>query len=173
MAILPPDSVAAAQFATLFAQLDGKIPQGAQLLELRKILEDIVGKDDACLIATYIGTGRKESNEELAEVVQTAEEDCGTAGWLFDDRTVEEAMAAAKENVPHEMWLALAAWAGGKEIKALKSAKKSYDEETQKVIDKVEEVVEEAAAGAAFGLTAGLAVKLAVGAIVSKLLKLW
>ena len=67
----------AGQFAGIVNKAGGKVPKGGDLLlQLRNCLSLALSADDACLIATYIGTGRSEANTSIAEWdTRTAEDD--------------------------------------------------------------------------------------------------
>lgn len=136
-------------WGSIYAATGGAVPKNASiLLDLRQLLARHVGADDACLVATYIGTGRSKANTSVLEVgVNTAEEDCGCDSW-FGGRTVAEALAATKAEVPADVWNVLAKWADQKSAAAVAGAAKSYKEDA----DKLQTQIATTAAGVAGGV---------------------
>jgi hypothetical protein len=149
-----PSPVFQGAWATILAQTGGKVPKGAgPILDLRLALEPELGKDDACLIATYIGTGRSEANTSWVETgTHTAEEDCGCDSWI-GGRTVAEAQAAMREHfkaLPSVVNV-LDQWAAQKAVTAIASVNKNVQEDVDKIKDKAANV----AAGAVAAATGG------------------
>lgn len=155
-----PNPVFMIDWATYMSKHGGGVPKGAQqILEIKLMLTPELGGDDACLIATYLGTGRSESNRLLFEDIQSSEDHCGTMGFFntgVGGRTVEEAFAAAKAHFKGApgVYDALDAWSHKKATKAVMSAKTAYKEDTKKVYDAAGKVVAGVAAAAGFGAIA-------------------
>lgn len=145
----------AGKFAMLVNKAGGNVPKGGDLLlQLRGVLSQAVGADDACLIATYIGTGRSEANTSALEWgTQTAEDDCGTDKF-WGGRTVAEAFDAAAATIPAGDFATLDAWAKGKAAAAKASVDANVKQDVNKIKDKVKDAATGAVAAAGFGAAA-------------------
>lgn len=121
-------------FVALVQEAGGQVPRNAdQLLKLRLMLEKVLSSEHSCLIATYIGTGRSEANTSKVETgTQTAEEYCGTDGWIFDT-TVEDAYAAAAKILPPEDYSVLDSWGKQKSVKALSDVQRNVQQDVDKL----------------------------------------
>lgn len=147
----------AGQFAGIVNKAGGKVPKGGDLLlQLRNCLSLALSADDACLIATYIGTGRSEANTSIVEWdTRTAEDDCDT-DKLFGGRTVEEAFAAAKATIPAEDFATLEAWGEGKAAAATASVASNVQQDVDKIKEQAKDVATGVAVAAGAGATAYL-----------------
>jgi len=162
-----PDGAFLGAWSTVLATSAGKPPaDGAAILQLRLALELVLSKEAACLIATYIGTGRKESNVDTVEGVYSAEKDCGTTGFLgIGATTVEDAYEEAKTAlaaVPGA-YDALVSWGDGKALVAVAGAKKSYAEDADKLKKKIASTATKGATVYIVGAVVALLVLKAVG----------
>lgn len=162
-----PDGAFLAAWSTVLATSGGKPPaDGAAILQLRLALELALSKEAACLIATYIGTGRKASNIDSVEGVYSAEKDCGTTGFLgIGATTVEDAYDEAKTAlaaVPGA-YDALVEWGSGKALVAVAGAKKSYAEDADKLNQKIVSTATTGAGVYIIGAIAAFLVLKAVG----------
>jgi len=121
-------------FVALVQETGGAVPKNAdQILRLRLLLEGVVAEPYPCLISTYVGTGRSEKNTGFAETgTQTAEEACGTDGWVFDT-TVQDAYDAAAKVLPPDDYAVLVSWGDQKAVKALADVKRNVDEDLSKL----------------------------------------
>lgn len=157
--------VTATEWALLLSKTGGKVPKDAgQILDLRLLLEPELGKDDACLIATYIGTGRSDANTSWTETgTQTAEDACGCGGW-FGGRSVADAMAAMHAHFDATLPSLSATLQSWSEQKAV-TAKASVSANVKQDVDKIKHDAAVAAAGVGVAVGGGVVVYLFGGAI--------
>lgn len=152
-----PNPVFMIDWATYLSKYGGEVPKGGeQIAALRAMLQPELGGDDACLVSTYIGTGRSEANTSLAEWdTKTAEDDCKTDKWI-GGRTVAQAFAAAKDRFSGApgVYDALEGWGKGKAAKAIASVKANVKQDVDKLKKDAANVATGVIAAAGFGAVA-------------------